>query len=70
VSSYRGWGYWTEAIRSLVSSDAAASRLALLIGTGGLLLSLLVGLLLLANVMRGTSGYEGGIPTVMGLPSR
>jgi glycosyltransferase involved in cell wall biosynthesis len=67
VSSYRGWGYWTEAIRSLVSSDAAASRLAVLIGTGGLLLSLLVGLLLLANVMRGSSGYEGGIPTVMGL---
>ena len=67
VSSYRSWGYWPEAMRNLVSGDAAASRIALMIGSGGLLLAVLVGLLLLANFLRGTSGYSGGIPTVMGL---
>ncbi len=67
ASSYRSWGYWPEAMRSLVSGDAAASRIALLIGSGGLLLAVLVGVLLLANFLRGTSGYGGGIPTVMGL---
>jgi len=67
VSSYSSWGYWPEAMRSLVSGDAAASRIALLIGSGGLLLAVLVGLLLLANFLRETSGYSGGIPTVMGL---
>ena len=66
-SSYRGWGYWPEAIRSLVSADAAASRVALLIGSGGLVLAMMVGVLLLANFLRGSSGYSGGIPTVMGL---
>ena len=66
-SSYRGWGYWPEAIRSLVSADAAASRFALLIGSGSLILAMMVGVLLLANFLRGSSGYSGGIPTVMGL---
>ena len=67
VSSYQGWGYWPEALRSLVSGDAAASRLALTIGFTGLGLAVLVGLLLLVNVLRGSSGYGGGVPTVMGL---
>jgi len=66
-SSYRGWGYWPEAMRSLVSADAAASRVALLIGGGGLVLVVVVGMLLLANFLRGISGYSGGNPTVMGL---
>jgi hypothetical protein len=67
VSSYRAWGYWQEALRSLLSADAAASRLALLIGGGGLLLAVLMAGLLLVNFLSGNSGYEGGIPTVMGL---
>jgi glycosyltransferase involved in cell wall biosynthesis len=67
VSSYRAWGYWQEALRSLLSADAAASRLALLIGCGGLLLSMLVAGLLLVNFLSGNSGYGRGIPTVMGL---
>lgn len=66
-SSYQGWGYWPEAVRSLLSGDAAASRIALLIGSGGLLLAAMVAFLLLTNFLRGTSGYSGGIPTVMGL---
>jgi glycosyltransferase involved in cell wall biosynthesis len=67
LSSYRGWGYWPEALRALVSGDAAASRLALSIGSGGLVLAIVLALLLLINVLRGNSGYEGGVPTVMGL---
>jgi hypothetical protein len=67
VSSYPGWGYWPEALRSLVSGDAAASRLALTIGITGLGLAMLVGLLLMVNVLRGSSGYGGGVPTEMGL---
>ncbi len=67
VSSYRGWGYWTEALRALVAGDAVASRLALMIGSGGLLMAMIVGLLLLVNFLRGNSGYEGGVPTLMGL---
>jgi len=35
ASSYRGWGYWPEPLRALVSGDAAASPLALTIGIGG-----------------------------------
>ena len=67
ASSYRGWGYWPEALRALLSGDAAASRLALTIGCAGLGLAMLVGLFLLVNVLRGSSGYGGGVPTVMGL---
>ena len=67
ASSYRSWGYWPEAMRSLVSGDAAASRIALLIGSNGLVLAAVVGALLLVNYLRGTSGYGGGIPTVMAL---
>lgn len=66
-SSYRGWGYWIEALRALLAGDAAASRLALAIGGTGLVLALLLGLLLSFNFLRGNSGYGGGVPTVMGL---
>ena len=67
VSSYRGWGYWSEALRSLASGDASASRLALVIGTGGLLVGAAVSLLLGYNFLRGNSGYSGGVPTLMSL---
>lgn len=67
ASSYGSWGYWPEALRNVVDGDASASRIALLIGSGSLLLAAVVGVLLLANFLRGSSGYSGGIPTVMGL---
>lgn len=67
ASSYRGWGYWPEAIRALLSGDAAASRLALSIGSAGLAVAAVVGVLVLVNTLRGSSGYGGGVPTVMGL---
>ena len=67
VSSYRGWGYWPEGIRNVISGDAAASRLALAIGSIGLLLALLIGFLLIINFVSGRSGYSSGVPTVMGI---
>ena len=67
ASSYRGWGYWPEALLALLSGDAAASRLALIIGSAGLGLAVLVGVFVLVNTLRGNSGYGGGVPTVMGL---
>lgn len=67
ASSYRGWGYWSEALRSLAAGDATASRLALLIGTSGMLIGVMAALLLVINFLRGDSGYSGGIPTVMAL---
>jgi glycosyltransferase involved in cell wall biosynthesis len=66
-SSYQKWGYWREALRALLSSDAAASRLAITIGCTGLGMAGLVALMLLGNVLRGRSGYGGGVPTLMGL---
>lgn len=67
TSSYRGAGYALEAIRALLSADAAASRLALTIGGFGVLFSFMVAVFLLANYLSGNSQYEGGIPTVMAL---
>lgn len=67
TSSYQGWGYWPEALRALISGDAAASRLALMTGSVGMILATIVGVFLLLNFLRGSSGYSSGIPTVMGL---
>ncbi len=67
TSSYRGAGYALEAIRALLSADAAASRLALTIGGAGILFSFIMAVFLLANYLSGNSRYEGGIPTVMAL---
>jgi glycosyltransferase involved in cell wall biosynthesis len=66
-SSYDGFGYWSEAIRSLASGDATASRLAIITGTTSLLISFIVGILIVLNVMTGSSGYGRGIPTVLGI---
>jgi hypothetical protein len=67
TSSYRGWGYWPEALHALLSGVATSSRLALVIGSIGLVLAVLVGLFIVLNFLRGSSGYGGGVPTVMGL---
>ena len=67
VSSSGAWGYWKEAIAALLTGDAAASRLALAIGSMGLLLAVLLGLLLLVNFLQGNSGYSSGTPTLMGI---
>jgi glycosyltransferase involved in cell wall biosynthesis len=66
-SSYVGPAYVLEAVRHLLSADAAASRLALSIGSTGTVLALLLGVVLLANYLSGNSRYQGGVPTVMGL---
>jgi glycosyltransferase involved in cell wall biosynthesis len=66
-SSYGGPAYVLLAARHLLSADAAASRLALSIGSTGMVLALVVGVVLLANYLTGNSQYQGGVPTVMGL---
>ncbi|MCP9848786.1 glycosyltransferase [Cyanobium sp. Morenito 9A2] len=66
-SSYIGRGYILEALRALLSSDAAASRMAVTIGIGGMLMAMLVAVVLLINYLGGNSQYQGGVPTVMGL---
>ena len=66
-SSYAGPAYVLEAARALLSADAAASRLALSVGSTGTVLALVVGVILLANYLSGNSRYQGGVPTVMGL---
>lgn len=66
-SSYGSFGYWSEAIRSLASGDATASRLSLFTGTTGLIIAVIAGVLLLLNVITGSSGYGRGIPTVLGI---
>jgi glycosyltransferase involved in cell wall biosynthesis len=67
ISSYQGLNYLQEGVRSIVSGDAAASRLALLLGTTGLILALVLAIIIVANIAFGQSGYGQGIPTVMGL---
>jgi len=67
TSSYVGPAYVLEAARALLSADAAASRLALSIGSTGMVLALVLGMVLLVNYLSGNSQYQGGVPTVMGL---
>ena len=67
VSSYRGLGYWSEAMKALLSGDAAASRIALTIGSTSMGIAVLAGIFVLINTLRGSSGYSGGVPTVIGL---
>jgi len=66
-SSYMGLAYVLEATRALLSADAIASRLAISIGSTGMVLALVVGVALLANYFSGKSQYQGGVTTVMGL---
>ena len=51
----------------MLSGDAAARGLALAIGIIGMGLAMPSGILLLLNVLRGSSGDGGGVPTVIGL---
>jgi len=67
VSSYRGWGYWSEAFRSLAAGDASASRLALFIGAIGMMTGVIAAVLLVFNFLLGESNYSGGTPTLMAL---
>jgi len=67
VSSYRGWGYWSEAFRSLAAADASASRLALFIGAIGLTTGVVAAVLLAFNFLLGETNYSSGTPTLMAL---
>ncbi len=67
TTSYKSWGYWPEALRAVLSGDAASSRLAFSIGIFSLGLAAMLGLLLVLYVLLGNTGYGGGVPTLMGL---
>jgi glycosyltransferase involved in cell wall biosynthesis len=66
-SSYSILGYVQFATRTLLAADAAGSRLALTIGSTGLMVALAVAMFLLLNYLSGNSKYQGGVPTVMAL---
>jgi len=66
-SSYSTFGYIQDATRTLLASDAAGSRLALTIGSTGLMVALGVAVFLFLNYLSGNSQYQGGVPTVMAL---
>jgi len=66
-SSYSLFGYIQFAARTLLAADAAGSRLALTIGSTGLLVALGVAMFLFLNYLSGNSKYQGGVPTVMAL---
>jgi len=66
-SSYSIFGYIQFATRTLLAADAAGSRLALTIGSAGLIVALVVATFLSLNYLSGNSKYQGGVPTVMAL---
>jgi hypothetical protein len=67
TSSYKRAGYWLEAARSIISGDAAASRLAIFISCAGFGISLVIGIIVAANYLSGHSRYVAGTPTLMAL---
>jgi glucosyltransferase len=66
-SSYHGIGYLVEAGKALLGGDALISRLSLLLSAASFLLVVFTALALLINFLKGTSGYSGGIPTLMAI---
>ena len=66
-SSYGIFEHVQFATRTLLAADAAGSRLALCIGSTGLMAALGVAIFLLINYLSGNSKYQSGIPTVMAL---
>jgi glycosyltransferase involved in cell wall biosynthesis len=66
-SSYTKSGYFVEAWRSIIAGDAAASRLAFLIGGAGLAVAVVISLMLLLNYLFGHSHYSPGTPTLMAI---
>jgi glycosyltransferase involved in cell wall biosynthesis len=64
-SSYGLLGYVQEGLEAVFSGDAITTRLTMRLGIGALLAAVLVGVAVLVNVARGTSGYAAGTPTLM-----
>ncbi len=64
-SSYGLMGYVQEAMGAVFSGDAITTRLTMRLGVGALLIAVLLGLAVTVNVLRGTSGYAAGTPTLM-----
>ena len=64
-SSYSAFDYCKETIISAISGDAAASRLAIALGSSGILLAIILGVMITINFMSTKSGYVGGATTIM-----
>jgi len=65
TSSYRLLGYLQEGLEAVFSGDAITTRLTMRMGLLALLAAIGIGLAVVVNVARGTSGYAAGTPTVM-----
>lgn len=64
-SSYRLVGYLREGLEAVFAGDAITTRLTMRLGLLALLAAIGLGLAVVVNVVRGTSGYAAGTPTVM-----
>ena len=64
-SSYRLLSYVRDGVEDVFSGEAITTRLTMRLGTGALLAAVLLGVAVIANVARGTSGYAAGTPTLM-----
>jgi glycosyltransferase involved in cell wall biosynthesis len=64
-SSYGLMGYVREGLEAVFSGDAITTRLTMRLGLAALVAAVLVGLAVILNVARGTSGYAAGTPTLM-----
>jgi glycosyltransferase involved in cell wall biosynthesis len=64
-SSYGLLGYVREGLEAVFSGDAITTRLTMQLGVGALVAALMVGVAVVVNVARGSSGYAAGTPTVM-----
>ena len=64
-SSYGVLGYMREGLEAVFSGDAITTRLTMQLGVGALLAAFVVGMAVVVNVIRGSSGYAAGTPTVM-----
>lgn len=64
-SSYGLLGYLREGLEAVFSGDAITTRLTMQLGVGALVAAFVVGVAVVVNVARGSSGYAAGTPTVM-----
>jgi len=64
-SSYRMAGYLREGLATVLAGDAITTRLTMQLGLLALLGAIGIGVAVVVNVVRGTSGYAAGTPTVM-----
>lgn len=65
ASSYKGFGYWREALTAFFNADAFSSRLSVFLGLTGLLLAFVTFFVLVINPTLGAAKYVHGVPILM-----